>query len=125
MRKSEGDIKFETLHHCCIHSHTKTYLDKAVDKEKAAWPSNGQGPGKAVVKGPPTRTMDKRDRQTRTRPVQARHTRTHAHTHTDKPARQTQQTKQGLDNDNVNCLWSKRFFVSLAASLRRLRGYVS
>ena len=34
MRKSEGDITCQTLYHCCIHSHTKTYPDKAVEREK-------------------------------------------------------------------------------------------
>ena len=56
MRKSEGDITSLSLYHCFIHSHTKTYPDKAVEKEQAAWPSREQGPDKAVIKGPTTCT---------------------------------------------------------------------
>ena len=57
MRKSAGDnITFQPLYHCCIHSHRKTYPNKAVEKEKAAWPSKGQGPDKAMIKVPTTWT---------------------------------------------------------------------
>ena len=48
MRKSDDDIKLETLHHCCIHSHMKTYPDEVMEK--------GQGLDKAVVKGSTTLT---------------------------------------------------------------------
>ena len=40
MRKANDDLNFGMLHHCCIHSHTKTYSDKAVEKGK---PKRGQG----------------------------------------------------------------------------------
>ena len=51
MRKSEDDIKFEKLYHCCIHSHKKGYPDKAVEKGKA-----GHGSERLVIEGPTTRT---------------------------------------------------------------------
>ena len=51
MINSEGDITFQVLHHGCIRSHAKTYPDKALEKERAAWPSRGQGPDEAVRKG--------------------------------------------------------------------------
>ena len=37
MRKSEDDIKFETLAPLFVHSHMKTYPDKPVEKGKLAW----------------------------------------------------------------------------------------
>ena len=73
MGKPKDDIKFETLHHWCIHSHTKTYLDKAVvPHEKAACPSSGLGPDKAVVKGPTTWALSAQtDPNSRFRQVEA------------------------------------------------------
>ena len=55
MRNCADDVKFETLHHCCIHSHAKTSPDKAVEKGKA-----GQGSDKEVIKGLTTRTRTDR-----------------------------------------------------------------
>ena len=55
-RRSDGDIAFRTLCHCCIRSHMKTYPDKAVEIGETAWPSRGQAPNKTVIKGPTTWT---------------------------------------------------------------------
>ena len=43
MRKTAGDITFQTLRHCCIHS-AQAHPDKAVEKEKAVTkgPTTGQ-----------------------------------------------------------------------------------
>ena len=46
MRQCADKIKFDVLHR--IHSHTRTYLNKAVEKEKTLWSSRGQGPDKAA-----------------------------------------------------------------------------
>ena len=53
MRKSEDDI-YQTLHHCCIHSHTKTYLDKGKAASRVAekHPAHGNRPGQGPDKGP-------------------------------------------------------------------------
>ena len=56
VRRSDGDIAFRSLCHYCIHSHMKTYPDKAVEIGKTAWPSRGQAPGKTVISGPTTCT---------------------------------------------------------------------
>ena len=56
VRRSDGDIAFRSLCHSCIHSHMKTYPDKAVEIGKTAWPSRGQAPGKTVIDGPTTWT---------------------------------------------------------------------
>ena len=64
------------LKHCITDAFIATYLDKAVDKEKAVWPSSPQGLDKAVEKGPTTWTSRtsrpeqgpaKQDTQSRTR----------------------------------------------------------
>ena len=52
MRRSDGDTTFQSQYHCCIHSHMKAYPDKGVEIGKTAWPSRGQGPDKAAIKGP-------------------------------------------------------------------------
>ena len=51
MRRSDGDITFQSLYHCCIHIHMNTYPDKAVETGKTAWTSRGQAPDTVVIKG--------------------------------------------------------------------------
>ena len=60
--KSKNDIKFETLHHCCIRIHKKIHPDKAIENGTKARPSRHrpkQSHGAA-----------KQDKQTCTRPGQ-------------------------------------------------------
>ena len=56
-----SSLKFPMLYHCCIHSRTKTYPDKAVEKQKRLGTRPGQGGDKRAD------NVDKQDRQTWTK----------------------------------------------------------
>ena len=61
MRKSGDDIKFETLYHGCIHSHTKNI---GGGERASSVAKQGNRPGQS---GKRADNADKQDRQTRTR----------------------------------------------------------